>query len=446
MKYQRSGFTLVEVLLASATLVVFMSVAAVIVQTGIKSVGYARLRSEATRLALEKVEIARNLAYEDVGVVGGIPAGPIEPIYIEEFNGVTFKVATSVRYIDDEFDGLAPSDLLPVDYKRIKVAVTWEGLLASKAPVELMTDITPRGVETADNQGTLSILVFNSQGEPVSGANVHIQASVSPEIDMNVLTDSFGMVLIPGAPICDSCYKIEVTKSGYTTDRTHGIDEVANPVKPHVSVLEGLVSSISFSIDSVSSITVRVTRDRTSGYAPFVGAKFMIRGTKQVGTTEDDEPVYKVEQAMISNTGGLVTLNNLEWDNYTIYITDTSSVDYAGSWPLNPVAVLPGSNTTVAMVIKTASENSLLLQFLDELNQPVSAVTAELSQNGIIEATMSAGVAPNGDQSQAFFSDLDGGMYNVLIQGSAYATASGTININGDVMEKYQLAPAPTEP
>jgi hypothetical protein len=418
----------------------------VIVQTGVKSIGYARLRGEATRLAQEKLEIVRNLSYESVGVVGGIPAGPIEPISEETVGGTNFRVATSVRYIDDEFDGYAPSDLLPVDYKRIKVSVTWDGYLASKTPVELLTDVTPRGVETAEDQGTLSILVFNSQGQPVSGATVHIQAPVSPAIDMTVLTDSYGMVLVPGAPICDSCYEIEVTKDGFTTDQTHGTDEVTNPLKPHVTILEGLVSNVSFAIDVVSSITVRVTRDGGGGYAPFVGAQFMIRGTKQIGTTADDEPVYKVEESLISGTGGQTTLANLEWDNYTIYIPENSSVDYAGSWPLNPVGVLPGSNTQIAMVIKAASSHTLLLQLLDELHQPTSGVVAELSRGGIIEATVSAGIAPHGDQSQVFFANLIEGAYDLSLRGPLYASVSGSLMINGDMIEAYQLATASATP
>lgn len=47
-----------------------------------------------------------------------------------------------------------------------------------------------------------------------------------------------------------------VSKSGYSTDRTYGIGEIATPEKPHLMVLEGQLTEASFSIDKVSSFSV----------------------------------------------------------------------------------------------------------------------------------------------------------------------------------------------
>ena len=93
-------------------------------------------------------------------------------------------------------------------------------------------------------QETLSILVFDSEGIPMPGANVNIVAdSVSPQVNLDIITDSFGRVLLPGAPECNECYQITATKAGHTTDRTYGTSEVTNPSKPHQSILEAEVTS-----------------------------------------------------------------------------------------------------------------------------------------------------------------------------------------------------------
>ena len=51
------------------------------------------------------------------------------------------------------FDGEAPTDVIPTDYKRAVVSVTWEGLFTSGTPVRQWTDIAPRGLETISNAG-----------------------------------------------------------------------------------------------------------------------------------------------------------------------------------------------------------------------------------------------------------------------------------------------------
>lgn len=444
MRNIRDGFTLIETLVATAVLTVFFLGAALIIQTGLQSIGQAKLRSEATRIAQERLEMVRNLPYDDVGTLGGIPAGQLSAHETIQGEGITYTVDTSVLYIDDPFDGTAPTDLLPVDYKRIKVAVTWNGLFSSKQPLILLTDVSPKGIELADDAGTLSILVFNSQGMPVGGAAVHIEANLTPAINMDVTTDDTGVVLIPGAPICTSCYKISVTKSGYTSERTYGTDEVANPMKPHVTILEGLISSVSFAIDAPATIALRVTRNQAAGYPPFVGAQLQLRGTKEIGRTADDDPVYKVDQTVTTSTGGLVTVGNLEWDNYSLLLPTGSSVDFAGSWPFMPLLISPGATTNVTAIVTANTPNSLLIQMTNELHQPIVS-QVELSQAGFI-ATQSAGIDPSGDTSQVFFGGLSAGNYNVVISTPGYATTSGTISVNGDQIEQYTIATTSATP
>lgn len=433
------GFTLIEVLITTAVLVIFLVATATIVQVGMQALGEARLRSEATRVAQEKSELVRNLAYNDVGTLGGVPAGLLNQSETVTVHNTDFQVTTSVMYVDDPFDGEAPTDLIPIDYKRVKISVTWSGLFASKTPVVLMTDVSSSGEETEADVGTLSLLVFNAHGEPLGSATVQVQSiGLSPVIDMQVLSDSEGKVIIPGTPVCVNCYRITVSKDGYTQERTYSFSEVDNPIRPDLSVLRGQVTEASFAIDIPSTLTVKATRNRAASYFPFVGAQFNMRGTKKIGTTSSGEAVYKVNQTVTTSTGGLATVSDLEWDQYFLELPTGSSVDMAGSWPFLPINLLPASAQQVTVVVQAASEHALLVQSLDATRQPIAEYQATLiGPDGI--ATQSSGTVNQGDWSQVYFPNLSSGLHSLLIESPGYATTSAVIDVSYDTNELFLL-------
>ena len=139
-----------EVAVAGAVLAIFFASIAVITQMVLGLIGESRIRAVSANLAQARMERVRNLAYASVGTMGGIPAGPIAQQEIVNINGQNFEVRTSVVYIDDPFDGVAPGDSLSTDYKRVKVAVSWDGPFASKNPLVVVTDVAPRGTEAEE--------------------------------------------------------------------------------------------------------------------------------------------------------------------------------------------------------------------------------------------------------------------------------------------------------
>lgn len=259
------GLTLIEALIGSALmLIVFVGIFGVI-QLGMKLVAQSKARITATALANQKIELARNLSYDQVGTVGGIPAGAIAETETVVRNGISYTVKTTVVYIDDPFDNLFPNDPLAWDYKRVKVKVSWLGFLAGE--VSLQTDVAPKGIETTDGGGIISILVFDASGQAVPQADIHIEnASTTPLIDVNYQTDNQGRLFVPGAPASSDSYKITTSKTGYSSERTYGVGELirgvalATPDKPYLSVLEGQLSEISFTIDRLAVKTVQTIR------------------------------------------------------------------------------------------------------------------------------------------------------------------------------------------
>ena len=156
------GQSLIGILVSLAIFSILSQAIFTVVSTSLNLVSFNRSRITARHLAQEKIELIRNLPYNDVGTVSGIPAGPLLQEENIVRNKLSYTVKTTIIYIDDSFDNTAPNDLLATDYKRARVEVSWQGLAGSRNnPVVILSDIAPKGIETTTGGGTLSIVVFN---------------------------------------------------------------------------------------------------------------------------------------------------------------------------------------------------------------------------------------------------------------------------------------------
>ena len=251
----KKGFTFVEVLVGvGLAAIIFLGLYGAF-QLGLKVVGQSKAKNIAIAVANQKIEQIRNLAYFDVGTTGAIPLGEIPQTEQITSNSLSFTINTSIAYIDDDFDDIFPDDSLPADYKKAQVKISWQSYYGGE--VVLDTTITPKGIETEQGGGTLIISVFNASGLPVNQANVNVfNDQVSPAINANYTTDTYGRVILAGASTSTQGYKISASSTGYNEDRTYGTEEVTNPSKPHVSVFEGQTTEISFSIDEIGTFNV----------------------------------------------------------------------------------------------------------------------------------------------------------------------------------------------
>jgi hypothetical protein len=445
MPYNKSGFSLVESLLGSATLVIFFAAVTVMVQSTTKLVGESRAKQVAVTLAKARLEEARNMPYEDAGTVSGIPDGIIEPSETITVDNLDYLVTTQITYIDDDFDAVSPADEFPTDYKRVRLEVTWGGLFPSITPLVMWTDISPGGLESDVGGGTINIQVYNGNGQPVESASVTIDApDLVPAIHIDTVTDSEGFVSLPGAPECISCYRVVATQTGYTSDRTYGTNEVANPTKPHLTVLEGEVTQVSLAIDIPASVTFKTVRDASQGYVPFQGVQVRVHGSKEIGRTAADVPVYLYDKNVTTASGGQKTVNDLIWDTYYTKVPGGSSVDFAGSWPFTPYPVLPGSSMTLTVVVKAAADRTLLVRVLDHLQSPVASASVTLQNDAVSYiATQSTAILSYPDRSQTFFTNLPStsAPFDITVNSFGFNPTYSTATISGDIIEQYLLTP-----
>ncbi len=267
----KKGFTLVEVLVGTALiLIIFVGIFGAY-QLGLKVIGQSKARAIATALGNQQIERVRNLPYEKVGVAGGYPSGDIPAVQSTTTNNIEYTIETRVDYIDDEFDGLAPNDdcpdecdetKCPNDYKKIRVKVSWPGKFGGE--VKFNTIVVPRDIyqECGETGGVLLISAFNAKGEAVEFPYFEVE-----NLDTGLIKTAhpeqgeYRFVLPEGIDV----YKIKITKDGYSSEQTYGSGDVYNgqvintpiPERSHAKVLEGQLSEVSFCIDKLSKFLIK---------------------------------------------------------------------------------------------------------------------------------------------------------------------------------------------
>lgn len=430
------GFTLIETLVAMGILVIFFTAITLIVQQVIENIGSTRVRTTALSLAEQKFELIRNLPYVNVGTIGGIPQGPIPQSETVTVNNLPFIITTSIIYVDDPYDGLAPSDVLNADYKRVRIEVTWGGSYPSRMPITLVTNIVPNGVESVSGGGTLYIQVFNANSQHVANANVTINNTVvTPAIHMQTLSNADGVVVLPGAPPCNTCYEITVTKQNYSTDKTYSSSQVTNPLLPYSTVLVGQITQISFSIDEVSTLIVNSFNPY---YQPISNVMFTLKGSKIIGYDTNDLPVYKYSYS--TNTGGgTVSIPGLEWDTYTLDLSNSAHT-LAGSNPPIPFALPPKNNLTIPIVAVPKANNSLLIHVDDMTHTPQASASVELLNELLsYDQTIVTPGTNSANFGYAFFPALQTGTYDLKVDLPGYQEATSSVIINGNIQESVTL-------
>ena len=439
------GQSLIGITIAIAIFSILASAILTVVNSSFRFVAFNRARITARHLAQEKIEFIRNLPYDNVGTSDGFPPGPLPQEENLIRNKLSYTVKTAIVYVDDAFDGTqggSPADTLGSDYKRVRVEVSWQGITASRGnPIILLTDIVPKGVETTEGGGTLSIIVFDSESHPVPQATLHIvQEAVNPNIDVTFQTADNGRFIFTGIPVCVSCYEITVTKNGFSSERTYSVNEIANPTKPDQTVLEGELTEISFSIDRVSTLNIATKKGREDSFETLPNVSLQLRGEKTIGTDATAQPVYKYDQNLSTDASGNLNVSDVEWDNYHLILPVGSTYNVSGSNPFFPISILPNSSADLQVALSGNTTNSLLISFVDTSDAPVASVSATLSNGGYTE-TKKAGSEEDPDWAQVFFPNLNVQNYLLEATASGYLDYSANISVDDKTLEKVIMTP-----
>jgi prepilin-type N-terminal cleavage/methylation domain-containing protein len=434
-----SGMTLIEVMVALAIFSIAMVGLYALIVMGIRVSTDSRARLDATALANERMEMVRNLTYDNVGTVGGVPNGTLQRTELLTVNRIQYTITTDVVYVDDPFDGTlggTPNDLFNADYKKIRVEVAWPNML-NHNPVVLISDATPKGIENNDSGGTLMLTAFDANGAPVSTPTLHVfNDDVMPPVDLTTTMGDDGRYVLPGMPAAQESYDISVTKPGYSTSTTYPIDAGnPHPTPPPASIFAGAVTELSFSIDRLSTLTIR---SLDPGGTPIGSVNYQLRGAKTIRADASAKPIYKYSQAHTTDGAGLTSLTDMEWDTYELTMDSAATgYDIAGTNPPGLINLLPGASQTYDLTLVPHSAHTLLVTVRGLNNALIAGASARLTR-----------VAPPYDvtqttsaQGQTFFSALSADNYTLTTHADGYTDAVTPVTVDGQSHVEISLAP-----
>ncbi|PIR73888.1 MAG: hypothetical protein COU40_00100 [Candidatus Moranbacteria bacterium CG10_big_fil_rev_8_21_14_0_10_35_21] len=442
-QYLAKGFTLIEALVLlfvfSITVATFYSVFTV----GMKNIIQSKNRLGAIALANEKMEIIRNLKYDDVGIAGGIPSGNLVAEEDVAENSKNYHVKTLVQFVDDSLDGVFPDDTMPTDYKIVKVNVSWD-IDQKSGEVNLVSRFVPPGLEIMSGDGVLAINVIDNEGNGIAQTTVHIiNNTVSPAVDLVVQTDNSGNLMFPGAKESIQKYKLIISKNEYETISTLDPNEVSyDPIDIHASVVSGLLN-VKTIVQNLTANLKIVTKDISGNKIEDVG--FDLEGGRILGTsgTYGEIKTYNLEGSYSTDSNGEKEFNNISPGEFDIdNLSSVSGYTQIGTDPAAPFFIAPGKTETVEIKFADNSVDSLLVS--------IKGPTVEISVEGA-EARLF-----NGDgfdetlltlsDGRAFFPSsgtLSAGSYSLEIKAAGFQDYSSSVNIDNLTTKEVLLELSP---
>lgn len=277
MRRSLRGMSFIDVIVGSALMLTVFLALFGLVRASLLVSAVAKAEAGATAVATSQLEYLRSLDYDAIGTVGGIPAGVVAQNATTTLNNIAYAVRTAITYRDDPADGEGASDLIPTDYKRVRVTVSYT-LGDREREVSLVSSYAPPGLETDAPGGILRLEIVDADGLPVPGAEARVvNAGASPAVDATYFSDAFGVVLLPGTPPATD-YAITIEKSGYSSAQTYARDATnVNPSPGHLTVADSQTTTSAFAIDELAELIVRTFAPPASGSFtdPFDGATLL---------------------------------------------------------------------------------------------------------------------------------------------------------------------------
>ena len=426
---RRDGASLIDVVISLGIVALLFGAIFLVYFSIVDATSNISARTAASRALAEQIETIRNLPFESVGVAGGAPSGVLPATKNVTVGNFNFVIAYTVRNIDDPFDGTiggTPNDTSPADYKLVELRITCP-TCPRFSPLSFTSTVAPKSLESSSSTGSLFINVFNAAGTPLSGAMVHvINTSTTPTIDLTDTTNNNGMLQLVGGPTSTQSYRGDVSKSGYSTDKTYPAGDPGNPnpIKTHATVAGGLVTGISFAIDATAQLTVKSSDAHCNALS---NKNFSFQGGKLIGTSPD---VLKFSTSSTTGASGAVSFTGLEWDTYTFSLT-AASTDLLGTIPLSPLIVNPGSSNDFRFVAGSQTPDSLMVSAINAGNGAgIQGATVTLSKSGFSE-TRTTGI------STVTHTDWSGGGYSSKDAGIDVDGPPGTIKLFANASSTY---------
>jgi Tfp pilus assembly protein PilE len=344
-----SGFTLIEVMVASLVLVAGLVMMAQFFASAATRLLDSEVRSVMHQVATQEMENIRALPYDDVGTTDGMPAGILQPSEQRTIGNTSLQITREVIYLQDA----SYSGPYPANYRRATVTVS--SVNDTRVQPVLLTSNIAGGAQG----GTLDVRISNVRGDAVPGVfldvtNNHLIPSVNLS-SSSLRTDTNGRMMIPGlTPDSTNSYFVAGSKGGY------------NPAQNRVGVVvvDGTpFTVVQLTVDLVSGMSLHVQDENG---LPLALVQLQVTGPLAVAP-------WAYVQTVTTDPQGNASLANLQYSTsatpYIISLTtphsppmrlptgeempsvDPSVVLQPGQIP---VILDPGTNQQVNLVVPTA--------------------------------------------------------------------------------------------
>jgi type II secretory pathway pseudopilin PulG len=369
------GMTLGEVMIASSVLLVCLTSLAGVLGMSVNSSRSARARDEAANLANAKIEYARSLAYDEVGLLysNGAHGDPAGEILTPQQSG-SYTIDTECTWVRNA-DGRAA-------YKKLVVHVSWD----DPTPAEVSVTTMIYGKSDILRSGDLAVrLRYRESSNVVTNATVAIIASDNSA--RAVMPDSSGEAFFGQVAIGATSLSV-VPPAGCLVD-TASI--------PAVSIASDAVTTIIVFIQQPAQATIHVTD--SSGVA-ISGASVTLRRTN--GT---------VLPAIVTDASGDARFTALYYDDYSASVSKDGftsavaplTVSIVESHPIVPVAINPTMGVGLSIRVSDTNETPIAGASVSVNSSPSQVGTSD--SNGAVS-----------------FSGFSVGAYTVTVTKSGYVT------------------------
>lgn len=297
---QDRGFTVAELLVASAILLFTATASISGIMFAAQSAQMTERRTEALGLANQQIELARNLSFDDIATIepaNGLPAGKIPRVQTVG----PFTVTVDIAY------GTYGASVA-ARYKTMSAVVSWS--VPTSGSVTVSSMIAGASGTQDFNFGAVSVAI-QDEGSPAKGvAGVIVWLTDVNSRSYSVLTTDSGIAQFTYLP--SGGITVTAQKPGYVIDGLTAPTCVANtttaygPVTAH-AMRTGFVRCLSPAGTPVAGVTVGLSagpsvvssaQTDSNGYATFTS--MLIRGTYTIGVTH---PSYQLGAAQMLVVG-----------------------------------------------------------------------------------------------------------------------------------------------
>lgn len=403
------GMTLGELMIASSVLLVCLTSLAGVLGMSVNSSRMARARDEATNLANAKIEYARSIAYDRVGLhyANGAYGDPAGDIVTPETVG-SFTVVTECTWVRTDTGRAA--------YKKLVVHVSWQ----QPTPGEVALTTMIYGKSDIVTSGDLDVrLRYRENADPVVNGTVAILSSTNSA--RSVLSDSAGEAFFGQVAIGPASMTV-VPPAGWVVDTS---------TIPSITISADAVQTIIVFLQRPAQATIQVAD--TSGN-PVAGASVSLRRA--------DGTVLPTVQ---TDASGNVLVTGLLYSDYTATITKTGypaatapfSVSADANQPVVPVTISPllgvGIQACVYDVNSTPIAGATVTVRLDGNSMPVqtgsSGTNGTISFTGLVAGNYNVTAEKSGLVTQALSTHLYDGDHETLTFHMSPVVTPGNMHI-----------------